>query len=157
MEKGSGKKVMVAIDESEFSHYALEWTLQSLRETLEDSKLLIFTAQSVSDLGFIYASSYGAAPIELVRYAQENNKKIAEDLLEKAKGICSQHGVTADTITEVGDPKEVICEAVEKMKIELLVLGNHGRRGLQRAFLGSVSNYCVYNAKCPVLVVKKNE
>lgn len=61
MEKGSGKKVMVAIDESEFSHYALEWTLQNLRETLEDSKLLIFTAQSVSDLGYLYASSYGAA------------------------------------------------------------------------------------------------
>lgn len=157
MEKGSGKKVMVAIDESEFSHYALECTLQNLRETLEDSKLLIFTAQSVSDLGYLYASSYGAAPIELVSYVQENNTKIAEALLEKAKGICTQHGVTADTITEVGDPKEVICEAVEKLNIELLVLGNHGRRGLQRAFLGSVSNYCVHNAKCPVLVVKKNE
>ncbi|KAH6771417.1 Adenine nucleotide alpha hydrolases-like superfamily protein [Perilla frutescens var. hirtella] len=157
MKKGSGKKVMVAIDGSEFSHYALEWTLQNLREVLEDSKLLIFTAQSVSDFGYLYVSSYGAAPIELVRSVQENNDKIAKALLETAKAICSQHGVTADTITEVGDPKEVICEAVEKLGIELLVIGSQGRHALQRAFLGSVSNYCVHNAKCPVLVVKKNE
>ncbi|XP_057765762.1 universal stress protein A-like protein isoform X2 [Salvia miltiorrhiza] len=157
MDKSRGKKVMVAIDESEFSLYALDWTLQNLRETLEDSKLVIFTAQSVSDFGYLYASSYGAAPIELVSSVQEHNKKIAEALLEKTKGICSQYGVTAITVTEVGEPKEVICEAVEKLKIDLLVVGSHGRRGLQRVFLGSVSNYCVHNAKCHVLVVKKNE
>ncbi|XP_047972986.1 universal stress protein A-like protein [Salvia hispanica] len=151
------KKVMVAIDESEFSLYALEWTLQNLLETLEDSKLVVFTAQSLSDFGFLYASSYGAAPIELVTSLQENNRKIAEALLEKAKGICSKYGVSGETITQVGEPKEVICEAVEKLNIDLLVLGSHGRRGLQRAFLGSVSDYCVHNAKCHVLVVKKNE
>ncbi|MBA0781901.1 hypothetical protein Gotri_002782 [Gossypium trilobum] len=52
-------------------------------------------------------------------------------------------------MTEVGDPKEKICEAVEKLNIELNkctnIVGN-------RAFLGSVSNHCVHNAKCPVLV-----
>ncbi|MBA0842521.1 hypothetical protein Goarm_002341 [Gossypium armourianum] len=55
-------------------------------------------------------------------------------------------------MTEVGDPKEKICEAVEKLNIELLILGSHGRGAIQRAFLGSVSNHCVHNAKCPVLV-----
>ncbi|KAL0396778.1 UNVERIFIED_CONTAM: hypothetical protein Scaly_0126200 [Sesamum calycinum] len=151
------KKVMVAIDESECSHYALKWTLQNLRDTIETSNLFIFTAQPVVDLSYLYATSYGAAPIELVRSFQENHKRVAEALLEKAKEICSQYGVAAETSTEVGDPKEAICKAVENLDIELLVLGSHGRKALQRAFLGSVSNYCVHNAKCPVLVVRKKE
>ncbi|CAA2962637.1 universal stress A, partial [Olea europaea subsp. europaea] len=62
---------------------------------------------------------------------------------------------SVETIIEAGDPKEAICEAVEKLKVELLVLGNHSQGALQRAFLRSISNYYVHNAKCQVLVVKK--
>lgn len=159
MEQGDHqkKKVMVAIDESESSHYALEWTLQNLRESIENSKLFIFTAQDLQDLSYLYASSFGAAPPELVQTVQENNKKFTAALLKKAKDICNQYGIEAETVTEIGDPKEAICEAVDKHNIQLLVLGSHGRNALKRVFLGSVSNYCVHNAKCPVLVVRKKE
>ncbi|GJY84245.1 acyl-acyl carrier protein thioesterase ATL3, chloroplastic [Tanacetum coccineum] len=63
--------------------------------------------------------------------------------------------ITAKTMTEIGDPKELICEAVEKSNVQLLVLGSHSRGAIKRVFLGSVSNHCVQNVKCPVLVVKK--
>lgn len=86
---------------------------------------------------------------------QENQKKFALALLDKAKAICTNYGIEPETITEVGDPRDAICEAVQKYKIQLLVLGSHSRGALTRVFLGSVSNYCVHNAKCPVLVVKK--
>nr|DAD31815.1 TPA_asm: hypothetical protein HUJ06_010666 [Nelumbo nucifera] len=73
--------------------------------------------------------------------------------------MCCSRGtttrVTAETISVIGDPKEAICEAVEKFNISLLILGSHGRGVIKRAVLGSVSNYCVHTAKCPVLVVKK--
>ncbi|KAG6764204.1 hypothetical protein POTOM_031663 [Populus tomentosa] len=152
---GEKKKVMVAIDESENSHYTLKWTLDKLRETIADSDVIIFTAQPNSDLGYVYASSLGAAPVDLITSIQENHKKVASLLLDKAKDICAKYGIVAETVTEIGDPKYAICEAVEKLNIQLLVLGSHNRGPVQRAFLGSVSNYCVHNAKCPVLVVKK--
>ncbi|CAK7326601.1 unnamed protein product [Dovyalis caffra] len=149
------KKVMVAIEESESSHYALEWTLDKLRESIADSTVIIFTAQPNSDIGYIYASTLGTAPVDLVTSIQENQKKCALLLLDKAKDICAKRGIVVETLTEIGDPKERICEAVEKLNIDLLILGSHNRGPVQRAFLGSVSNYCVHNAKCPVLVVKK--
>lgn len=40
--------------------------------------------------------------------------------------------VVAETITEIGDPKEAICEAVQKMNIDLLILGSHSRGPLER-------------------------
>ncbi|KAK4772309.1 hypothetical protein SAY86_014084 [Trapa natans] len=149
------KKVMVAIDESECSHYALEWALDNLKDTIAGSELLIFCVQSLTNMGYVYASSFGAAPPELIQNLEQNQRKLVLALLEKAKEICSNHGVVAETLTEVGDPKEAICEAVEKLNIQFLVVGSHSRGAIQRAFLGSVSNYCVHNAKCPVLVVRK--
>ncbi|XP_018806489.1 universal stress protein A-like protein [Juglans regia] len=150
------KKVMVAIDESECSRCALQWALDNLRETIANSDLLIFTVQPIVDFGYAYASTLGAAPPELMRSIQENHQKIASALLEKAKEMCANHGIIpAEMVTEVGDPKEAICATVEKLNIQLLVLGSHSRGVIKRAFLGSVSNYCVHNAKCPVLVVKK--
>ncbi|XP_062110104.1 universal stress protein A-like protein [Humulus lupulus] len=151
------KQVMVAIDESECSHYALQWTLDNLHDTIVDSHLIIFTVQSAVDVGYIFATSYGSAPPELVTSIQERNKKVAVALLERAKDICSKHEIEAEPLMEIGDPKEKICEAVDKFNIQLLVLGSHGRGAIKRAFLGSVSSYCVNHAKCPVLVVKKND
>ncbi|PQQ04523.1 uncharacterized protein Pyn_37166 [Prunus yedoensis var. nudiflora] len=152
------EKVMVAIDESESSHYSLTWALENLADTLRNSELLVFTVQPTnSDFAYTYASSFGAAPPELIESILANHKKFALALLDKAKDICANHGIVAEAVTEVGDPKEAICEAVEKHNIKLLVLGSHGRGAVKRAFLGSVSNYCVHNAKCPVLVVRKQE
>ena len=64
MDQGKGsekKKVMVAIDESESSHYTLEWCLDKLRDSIADSDVIIFTAQPNSDLGYLFASTYGTA------------------------------------------------------------------------------------------------
>ena len=60
------KKVMVAIDESECSRYALQWTLDNLSQTIDDnSQLVLFTVQPISEFTYAYASSFGAARMSL--------------------------------------------------------------------------------------------
>lgn len=59
------KKVMVAIDESECSRYALQWTLDNLSQTIDNSQLVLFTVQPISDFTYAYASSFGAARMSL--------------------------------------------------------------------------------------------
>ncbi|KAM1138146.1 hypothetical protein TB2_035503 [Malus domestica] len=51
---------------------------------------------------------------EFVNSSQESHRKFALALLEKAKQICASRGVNAETVTEVRDPKEAICDAVKK-------------------------------------------
>ncbi|KAL5553153.1 hypothetical protein UlMin_040554 [Ulmus minor] len=164
-EREAEKKVMVAIDESESSHYTLLWVLENLKESISKSPLVIFMAQPPAQSNYTFAAALGTArmycPVsatpELVNSVQENQKKLVLLLLEKAKDICATKGVTAEIITEVGDPRTAICDTVEKYNISLLVLGVRDFGRIKRAFLGSVSNYCVQNAKCPVLVVKKQK
>lgn len=60
MEDQTKKKVMVAIDESDYSRYALEWALQNLHDSLANKTLIVFTAQPISDYSYLHASSYGS-------------------------------------------------------------------------------------------------
>lgn len=154
-ESSMKNKVMVAIDDSEFSEYALTWALKTLGSTLLDSELLIYTARTPVDISYLYASSWGTS--ELIKELKESEKKASFDLLMKAKTTCENYGITAEGIAEIGDAKVTICNAVEKLNVQLLVVGSHGRGAVTRTILGSVSNYCVHHAKCPVLVVKKTD
>ncbi|KAL5726104.1 hypothetical protein ACHQM5_009174 [Ranunculus cassubicifolius] len=152
------KNVMVAIDESACSEYALKWALDTLKDSISTSSLFIFTSQPITDLGHLYVESFGiAVPPDYFTSIQEQQTRASAAILEKAKEICCTRGVTPQLVTEVGESRTTVCEAVEKFKIDILVLGSHGKGALKRAFLGSVSNYCVQHAKCPVLVVRKPE
>ncbi|GAB4840311.1 hypothetical protein Ancab_021077 [Ancistrocladus abbreviatus] len=148
------KKLMIALDDSESSSDALQWALHNLHGKLASSGVILYSAVSV-DYPSIHASAFGVSPPELFKSIEDRQTKCANGILEKAKNICAEQGIAAETVSELGNPKEAICNAVEKFNIQLLVVGNHGRGALRRAFLGSVSSYCVQHAKCPVLVVKK--
>ncbi|GKV46535.1 hypothetical protein SLEP1_g53511 [Rubroshorea leprosula] len=160
--EGLKKKVMVAIDESEDSYHALMWVLNNLKESFKSSQLVIFATQatpkcnSLSGAHIGYARMYctALATPYLSGIAMETNRKVSLGLLEKAQGICASQGVSVETATEAGDPKEAICKAVQKYKINLLVIGDRDNGILKRFFHGSLSRYCLDNAKCPVLVVK---
>jgi universal stress protein A len=54
----------------------------------------------------------------------------------------------------VGSPYEVIVRAARSKRVDVLVLGTHGRTGLPRFFLGSVAARVLATAPCPVLTVR---
>ncbi len=56
-----------------------------------------------------------------------------------------------------GDPAEQIVRFARKTGFDLLVVGTHGRTGVQRLVLGSVAERIVRQAPCPVLVVRPRE
>lgn len=58
---GAERKVMVAIDESDYSHYALMWVLENLKESITKSPLVIFMAQPPTKSCYTFAASLGSA------------------------------------------------------------------------------------------------
>ncbi len=54
----------------------------------------------------------------------------------------------------VGRPAHVIVETARELGFELLVLGTHGRKGIEHVILGSVAERVVRTATCPVLTVR---
>ncbi|KAJ7561198.1 hypothetical protein O6H91_03G018100 [Diphasiastrum complanatum] len=150
-----GKKVLIAVDESEESVHALHWALDS-SVVQQSDEVVLFHAQPHPR---IYAAPAGpggffVAP-ELLASIEKHNKQTSEVVVEKAKNICEEKQINATVMVGVGDAREAICETVEKLHADVLVMGSHGYGAVKRVFLGSVSDYCVHNAKCSVLIVKK--
>ncbi|KAK6944168.1 UspA [Dillenia turbinata] len=155
-------KVMVAVDESDLSMYALKWALDhclcppaDVADPMSEVELVYVVNVQPPFQNFVYPAGPAifATPIVIdsVRKGQEEN---AAMILARALQICKDKKVKAETLILHGDPKDMICQAVEQMNIDLLVVGSRGLGMIKRAFLGSVSDYCAHHAKCPILIVK---
>ena len=82
----------------------------------------------------------------------EQSERYAEQIVnDTARALASPH-FTVSTMVRTGDPVTTVCEAGNSH--DLIVVGSHGRKGLDRFLLGSVSHGIVHQAGCSVLVIR---
>ncbi|XP_009595892.1 universal stress protein PHOS32-like [Nicotiana tabacum] len=150
------KQVMIfALDDSDHSFYALEWTLDHFFPSPSTSsfKLIIVHAKPnpTSVIGVV-----GPGTTDMYTMVETDIKKTAQKIIDRAKELSKSKGV-ANVACEIleGDARNVICDAVERHHASLLVMGSHGYGTFKRAVLGSVSDYCSHHAHCSVMIVKK--
>jgi nucleotide-binding universal stress UspA family protein len=62
--------------------------------------------------------------------------------------------IKVDIDVRVGRPEEAIVESAKDHGADLIIMGSHGKTGLERLLVGSVSERVIGSAECPVLVVK---
>lgn len=68
-----------------------------------------------------------------------------------------QHGVTVTTVKKSGPITGVILSVAKESKADLIVVGDSGRKGLQKLYFGSVARAVSEHARCPVLIMKKDK
>ncbi|KAK7259329.1 hypothetical protein RIF29_24933 [Crotalaria pallida] len=152
------KQVMVVgIDDSTFSWYALEWTLDHLLCPANDDPVfklvLVYAKPSVTSTAGLVV---GPGVTDAFPLVDAELKRTTAKIVDRAKELCTKKSVKNPIVEVVhGDPRNVLCDAVEKHHASILVVGSHGYGTLKRAVLGSVSDYCAHNAHCNVMVVKK--
>ncbi|KAI7735930.1 hypothetical protein M8C21_031367 [Ambrosia artemisiifolia] len=148
--------MIVGIDDSDHSFYALEWTLDHfLAPSAPNTPFKLIVVHSkpspTSAIGFA-----GPGAADVYPFVDSDLKKIAARVAERAKELCHSKSVD-DVVVEVveGDARNVLCEAVERHHATMLVVGSHGYGAIKRAVLGSVSDYVTHHAHCTVMIVKK--
>ncbi|XP_073117064.1 universal stress protein A-like protein [Elaeis guineensis] len=103
-----------------------------------------------------HQSLAGSGASERIPIVENDLKKIAVLVMEKAKEICEKRSLTDfEAVATEGDARNALCDAVEKRYADMLIMGSHGYGSFKRAILGSVSDYCAHHAPCSVLIVKK--
>uniref|UniRef100_J3KZ49 UspA domain-containing protein n=1 Tax=Oryza brachyantha TaxID=4533 RepID=J3KZ49_ORYBR len=151
-----GRRIVVAVDESEESMRALSWCLANVVSSSAGDTLVLLHARRPRPVYAAMDSSGYMMTSDVMASMDKYAAAVSAAAVDKAKHICAAFPhVTVETLVESGDPRDVICDATEKMAADLLVMGSHGYGLIQRTFLGSVSNHCAQNCKCPVLVVKR--
>jgi nucleotide-binding universal stress UspA family protein len=96
-----------------------------------------------------YVSHGGWEPEELDKARAETEKA----LLGLIPAGAAQLGLTTETRLPHGNPAEEILRLTEAEDMEVVVMGTHGRTGLERFLLGSVTERVVRMAGCAVMVV----
>ena len=134
------KNILLATDGSPSCESAVERAIDIAKDRSAD-----LTAMSVVYTNDEYIALAPGVVEELVAKAKE---KLA--LIEQ-KG--KEAGVTIKTLVKEGEAYEQITSLAQKSNIDLIVMGSHGKMGLQRLLMGSVTERTIGYATCPVLVV----
>ncbi|MFA7381964.1 MAG: universal stress protein [Desulfurivibrionaceae bacterium] len=136
------KKIMVGYDGTKFSDCALKEAIALTKES--DAKLLLVTAPEID--------------VNLQAMAPEANELIekkARTALERATAKVKKAGLTCESkIIVTNSAQETLVETAKKNKVDLIVLGTHGRTGLVRLLMGSTTARVIGHAPCNVLVVR---
>lgn len=86
--------------------------------------------------------------------AIESLRSSGAEMLKDASASASAAGVKAVSELLEGDCIETIVDCAKSHAVDLIVLGSHGRSGLQRLMLGSVAEGVLRHSSVPVLVTK---
>lgn len=139
-------RILVPVDGSESANRALVAALQMARDV--GGRVLLL--HDVSD--FLYMSPYADAGA-LVEAAHDAGDRVLKDAL----AICESAGVPAESRLVEGTGHrlgEVVSDAAVAWGADLIVLGSHGRRGLQRLLLGSGAEQILRMAPVATLVIR---
>src|SRR5262249_55450496 len=96
------------------------------------------------------------ADANLAGEALEDARRRAQSVVEVGSSALRAAGFSTECRVSVGDPREALMQLAAEERVDLIVVGSHGRTGLTKLLLGSVSSHVVTHAPCSVLVVKES-
>lgn len=136
-------KILVAIDLTEEAPQVLR---KAVTLSQQNNAELLLT-HVVEPVGYAYG---GDIPMDLSELQDQLDKAAREQLAAYGK----EYGIAEDNqIVAVGRPESEIHHLSEERGVDLIVVGSHGRRGIQ-LLLGSTANGVLHGAKCDVLAVR---
>lgn len=144
-------KLLIAIDDSEYSQSAVDaicdrpWPAETEIQILSVVDLNEDTYQGFDDSNKAVFAPFEASAIE-------DRERLVNERVALVKK--SLPGVSVRGQVKKGDVKRQIAEEVEVFGADILVMGSHGRRGLQKLFLGSIAESMLSLVPCVVEIVK---
>ncbi|KAJ9147227.1 hypothetical protein P3X46_029408 [Hevea brasiliensis] len=156
---GKARTVGIGMDYSPTSKAALRWVAENLIDP-GDRIILIQVQPPKADhtrKQLFEATGSPLVPLEEFReinYSKQYGLSHDPEVLNILDTVSNTKGAKVVAKVYWGDPREKLCDAVDDLKLDSIVIGSRGLGRIKRVLLGSVSNYVVTNASCPVTVVK---
>ena len=140
------KRILFPIDFSECSYDVVPYVL-SMTEKFEATVYLLYVARDLRHFAGFHVphTSISLFTKELMEGSELLMDQVCKDYFDRCPDF--QRKVV------IGDPGEEIVKTAEEEGIDLIVMGTHGRKGLDRTLFGSVAGYVVKHSSVPVLTV----
>lgn len=136
------KNILVAFDGSEYSKAAL----------IESSK---WVKRRGGKITLVHAVYFDEEELTNAPEYRERRFKLGKEVCYQTKDmVLSEFGVEVESLVCEGEPSDVIVDIAKEKKADLISIGTHGRKGIKRLIMGSVTSKVIVNAPCDVMVVK---
>lgn len=152
------ERILVPLDGSELAEAAIAHA-EAIARAFQ-GKIVLF--QAIKPLDAIIAETlpWGSlnpeadkVPVGVSRQKFEQEKDEAEAYLKRIQNQLDGRGVAAEVQTGEGEALEAILAFVAASGVGLIVMGSHGRGGVKRLVLGSVSDAVLRHSSVPVLLI----
>lgn len=140
------RNILVPVDFSPHSEQALDYAIDlaaKLDATVHILNVIPIPALGVPELGVALTSS-------VIDQIVHDNQTALDKLVEARAGKAK----LAEPLLRTGDARDMILHTIEEVNADLVVMATHGRRGVARALLGSVTEMVVRTSPVPVLTVR---
>ena len=140
-------KILTAIDFSENSDHAFEYAL-TLAVQFQAELTILHVINEPVDLRGFYVPHISFEQLE--KEIEEGAEKMMTQFCQTRMGTFTNYTTAIDT----GIPYEEIIKKAAETGSSLIVLGTHGRTGLDHIIFGSTAERVVRSASCPVLTIR---
>lgn len=140
-------KILIAIDFSENSEHAFEYAMTLAKQFQAELTILHVINEPVDLRGF-YVPHISFEQLE--KEIEEGAQKMMEQFCQARMGDFTNY----QTAIVTGIPNEEIIRKAADTGASLIVLGTHGRTGLDHIIFGSTAERVVRSAACPVLTIR---
>ena len=146
--------VLVPLDESELSESALSYVPRLIGSGGQVTLLTVIVPPDLS-LSSLYAvpSQPDPALLESEEGLARQLRIQAEAYLRKKAEHLQNTGLKVESLVQVGQPADSIVENAADLGVEAIIMATHGRSGVSRWLLGSVTQKVLSAAPCPVFVI----
>jgi len=143
-------KILLGVDGSTCSRRAVDALIEQFRPDSTE----VCVVHAIEPISAYFSAEYFPHFVPKVEEIELDRAKEADALVDKVcielakKGFCTCRSVLK------GDARVVLLDSAARWKPDLIVIGSHGLRGLNRLLMGSVSETVARHATCSVQIVR---
>ena len=141
-------KVLVGLDDSPCSDVVLDHIAKG--EWPKGTSFLVLSAVAP-----IFVGAGEAAASDAIGRLLEEQEKYHLEIAQRGTDLLRKVGLPAEARMVVADPRVALLDAARTRPVDLIVVGSHGRTGIQKLLIGSVASHVVTHAPCSVLVIRE--
>ncbi len=142
------KKILVAYDNGVKSQKALDTAIELAKGC--QTEICLLTSVKMPEFISDVANS------DMCNNLEKQTQQFFTEILKESEAKVTKEGIPVSSVILNENPGKAIVRYAEQEKVDLIVIGSANRGAIERMLigLGSVSNYVLNNAKCPVLIIR---
>jgi len=148
------ERILVPLDGSRVGETALPYVEELVAKLTPNHKVEVTLFQAISSLAYYVVAGEASVPVPYTERELKPIKQRARNYLNRIGESLRRKGAVVKTKIGTGKAAEEIIKAAEEINADLVAMSTHGRSGLSRWALGSVTDKVLRAGKVPLLIIR---